>query len=117
MFSREELTQEQRQRCIRLLRASRNNRLPLKRYTTPSSEIQLEQEEAVAVQLSRSSDVACCDAGVVMEAIKLSGQSLEFAHAKFRNDKKYVREALKQNGTALQFASSELQEDRQLVLD
>jgi hypothetical protein len=127
MFKREELTQEQRQRCIGLLREKvrETNRRQFRRNQwgyqdgtfVRMGSSSATTEEAVAAQLSQFSDVACSDAEVVMEAIRTSAQSFKFAHAKLRTNREYVCKAVKQSGMALQFASSELQGDRQLVLD
>ena len=52
-----------------------------------------------------------------MEAVKQSGEALEYASEALKNDREIVLEAVKQNGDALAYAGEDLKNDREIVLE
>ena len=61
---------------------------------------------------------ACVDdRNAMMEAVKVSGWSLEHACDSLRSDVDVVMQALEQSGYALQFASEQLRDNKRVVLE
>ena len=67
------------------------------------------------------SDIPCLknDKEFVLEAVKSSGEALEYASKELQNDKEVVLEAIKSNGydIALKYASEDLRGDKEVVME
>ena len=55
------------------------------------------------------------DREIVMEAVKQSGNALQYASAELKGDREFMMEAVKQVGHALSYASAELKKDREIM--
>lgn len=117
IFKQEELTQEERIHCIRLLHAKGRRRHEYYSLSYKDRRRLETEYESVATLFASFSDIARSDAEVVLEAVRISAQSFKFAHSKFSTNREFVCRAVKHDGMALEFAASELQGDRQLVVD
>ena len=55
------------------------------------------------------------DKEIILEAVKASGNNLQYADDSLKKDKEIVLEAVKQSGDALQFADESLKKDPDIL--